>query len=262
MDIEQTALWVIDVDRRLITIKAFVKEKILHPSEIAKESHRSIQNISRALHELEKQGIVKGIDEKKSWKKYILTEKGKKVLNEIEKNIQLKKPMKIFYGAAIQGAENRKKRSKIHQVFIDTIKEQGFEVYTEHTTGKSYGEAIEKLERSIGPIPKKDIDRRIYVRNKMIEGIEGNILAAVFEVSTPSLGTGVEIAHAYLRPRIGLSTIPILALYEKDYWPNKLSTMIRGISDKELPYFILKEYENIGDVKKIIYEFLTKYAKE
>jgi len=59
MDIKQTALWVIDVDRRLITIKAFVKEKILHPSEIAKENHRSIQNISRALHELEKQGIVK-----------------------------------------------------------------------------------------------------------------------------------------------------------------------------------------------------------
>ena len=92
----------------------------------------------------------------------------------------------------------------------------------------------------------------------MIEGIEGNIIAAVFEVSTPSLGTGVEIAHAYLRPRLGLSTIPILALYEKDYWPNKLSTMIRGISDKELPNFILKEYENISDAERIINEFLKK----
>ena len=262
MDIKQIALWVIDVDRRLITLRAFSEEKFLHPSDIAKENHRSIQNISRAMHELEKQGIIKAIDEKKSWKKYILTEKGKKVLNEIEKKFQLTKEKKIFYGAAIQGAENRKKRSKIHQFLINTIKEQGFEVYTEHTTGKSYEEAIEKLEKAIGSIPKKDVDRRIYVRKKMIEGIEGNIIAAIFEVSTPSLGTGVEISHAYLRPRLGLSIIPILALYEKDYWPNKLSTMIRGISDKELPFFILKEYKNLSDAEKIIHDFFKKYAKE
>ena len=121
--------------------------------------------------------------------------------------------MKVFYGAAIQGAKNREERSKVHQFLINTIKKQGFEVVTEHTTGKSYEESIEKLEQAIGPIPKNITERRIYVSNKMIEGIEGNIIAAVFEVSTPSLGTGVEIAHAYLRPRLGLSTVPILALY-------------------------------------------------
>jgi predicted transcriptional regulator len=85
MDVKESALWVIDVDRRLITIKAFKKEKILHPSDIAKESHRSIQNISRAVHELEKQEMIRPIDEKVSWRKYILTDKGKKVLNEIER---------------------------------------------------------------------------------------------------------------------------------------------------------------------------------
>ena len=87
MDTKQSALWVIDVDRRLITIKAFNKEKILHPSDIAKDSHRSIQNISRALHELEEKGIVKGIDQKTTWRKYLLTDKGKKTLIEIEKII-------------------------------------------------------------------------------------------------------------------------------------------------------------------------------
>lgn len=85
MDIKEIALWVIDVDRRLITLKAFKKEKIQHPSLIAKENHRSIQNISRAIHELEEQNIVRPIDEKVSWKKYILTDTGKKVLLEIEK---------------------------------------------------------------------------------------------------------------------------------------------------------------------------------
>jgi predicted transcriptional regulator len=85
MNIKESALWAIDVDRRLITIKAFKKEKILHPSDIAKENNRSIQNISRAIHELENQGILKPIDEKVTWRKYILTDRGKKVLDEIDK---------------------------------------------------------------------------------------------------------------------------------------------------------------------------------
>jgi hypothetical protein len=166
--------------------------------------------------------------------------------------------MKVFYGAAIQGAENREKRASIHKKIIELIKKQGFEVYTEHTTGKTYEEAIQKLEQSIGNMPKDGLKRRIFVRNKMIEGIESDIIAAVFEVSNPSLGTGVEIAHAYLRPRIGLKEIPILALYEKDYWPNKLSTMIGGISSKELPNFNLVEYTSIDDIENIIQNFFRE----
>ena len=169
--------------------------------------------------------------------------------------------MKVFYGAAIQGAENREKRSFIHKTIIDLIKKQGFEVYTEHTMGKTYEEAIKKLEESIGKMPKDDLKRRIFVRNNMIEGIESDIVAAVFEVSTPSLGTGVEITHAYLRPRMGIKEIPILALYEKDYWPNKLSTMIRGISNEVLPNFNLIEYKNIDDLDNIIQKFFSKVRK-
>ena len=165
--------------------------------------------------------------------------------------------MKIFFGAAIQGANNRKERSETYQFFINIIKKQGFEVYTEHSTGKTYEEAIKKLEQAIAPIPRKGKQRRIYVRNKMIEAIEGNIRAAIFEVSTPSLGTGVEIAHAYLRPRLGLSTIPILALYQKDYWPNKLSTMIQGISQNDIPHFNLKEYEDKDEAERIIKKFVN-----
>jgi predicted transcriptional regulator len=85
MDIRESAIWVIDVDRRLVTIRAFKKEKILHPSDIAKENNRSIQNISRAIHELEAQGILEPLDKKRTWRKYLLTDKGKKVLTEIEK---------------------------------------------------------------------------------------------------------------------------------------------------------------------------------
>jgi hypothetical protein len=163
----------------------------------------------------------------------------------------------VFYGAAIQGAKDRKERSQVHEFFITTIQKQGYEVYTEHTTGKTYEEAIQKLEKAIGPIPKDELKRKRYVRNKMIDGVEGDIKAAIFEVSTPSLGTGIELAHAYLRPRMGLFLIPVLALYEKDYWPNKLSTMIKGISKEDVPHFTLKEYKTLKDGKEIINEFLN-----
>ena len=166
---------------------------------------------------------------------------------------------RVFYGAAIQGSKNRKERSHVHEFIIEKIKEQGFEVSTEHTTGKTYDEAIKKLECAIGPLPKDEFQRKIFVRNKMLEAVEGDVVAAVFEVSNPSLGTGVEIAHAYLRPRLGLPLIPVLALYEKDYWPNKLSTMIKGISKEDVPHFSLKEYEDLDEVGIILSSFLNKF---
>jgi hypothetical protein len=60
---------------------------------------------------------------------------------------------------------------------------------------------------------------------------------------------------------MGIKEIPILALYEKDYWPNKLSTMIRGISNDELPNFNLIEYKNIDDLDNIIQKFFNKVKK-
>ncbi len=169
--------------------------------------------------------------------------------------------MRIFYGSAIQGAKNREERAETNRFFIETIKEQGFEVMAEHTTGKSLEEATKILEEKIGPIPKEGLERRTYIQNKIIELIEGDIAGAIFEVSIPSLGTGVEIAHAYLRPRMGLKEIPVLALYEKDYWPNKLSTMIRGIDPKKVSNFTLMEYTTLEEAKKHVEEFLGKIQK-
>lgn len=166
--------------------------------------------------------------------------------------------MKVFYGSAIQGAKNREERAGTNRFFIEAVKEQGFEVTTEHTTSKSLEEATRILERKIGPIPKEGLERRTFIRNKMIEFIEGDIAAAIFEVSIPSLGTGIEIAHAYLRSRTGLEKIPVLALYEKDYWPNKLSTMIKGIDPKTVPHFTLKEYSSLEEAKNHIKEFLNR----
>ena len=89
MDMRQEALWVIDVDRRVITLRAFRKSPVLHPSDISKDVGRSTQNISHALHEMEERGIVENIDEKSTWKKYMLTDNGKKILKEVEKILEI-----------------------------------------------------------------------------------------------------------------------------------------------------------------------------
>lgn len=165
--------------------------------------------------------------------------------------------MDVFYGGAIQGAQNRKERADVHQYIINKIKKLGYHVLTEHTTGTSYAEAINRLEESIGPLPKDELLRRQYVRDKMIQFVEGDITASVFELSIPSLGTGIEFAHAYLRPKIGLSEIPVLGLYQKDYWPNKLSTMIRGLTKKTAPQVTIYEYESIEDAEQYLENFFN-----
>jgi len=164
--------------------------------------------------------------------------------------------MNVFYGAAIQGLRDKSERVELNQFLINCIKENGFNVSTEHTSGKTYEEVMKKMEEAIGKMPEGDLNRRVFVRDKMIEAIEGDVCACVFEVSVPSLGTGVEIAHAYLRPRMGLPVVPVLALYEKGYWPNKLSSMIRGISPDVAPHFVLKEYVDSDEARTILLDFL------
>lgn len=165
--------------------------------------------------------------------------------------------MKVFFGAAIQGVINRGERADTYRRLLDAIKALGHSIVTEHSAAKDYASTLLALETTYGALPADDRERRIAVRNKMIEGVEGDIDAAVFEVSTPSLGTGIEIAHAYLRPRLGLEAIPILALYQKGFWPHHLSTMIRGISQEAVPHFHLQDYDTAEDAAKLISEFFA-----
>jgi hypothetical protein len=165
--------------------------------------------------------------------------------------------MKIFFGAAIQGASDIEERIPIYRTIIDSLKSSGHEVVTEHTTGNTREERAKLLDSAIGPLPPKGIERTVYIRDRMISEIEGAIDAAVFEVSVPSLGTGIEIAHAYLRGERNLKPIPILALYQKDYWPNKLSSMIRGITPKTVSCLTLKEYATPDEAMACLNSFIT-----
>ncbi|MBP1908936.1 winged helix-turn-helix domain-containing protein [Methanolobus bombayensis] len=83
--VDELILWVISVDRRLILMEAMKNHTIIKASDIAHETNRSTQNISRALKELEDKDLIKCLTpEKVTWKKYALTTKGKKVLKKME----------------------------------------------------------------------------------------------------------------------------------------------------------------------------------
>jgi hypothetical protein len=79
--------------------------------------------------------------------------------------------MKIFFGAAIQGAHNRKERARVHRLIIDAIKSCGSEVVSEHATGRDYDTTAQLLEKTLETLPPKGMERTVLIRNKMIEFI-------------------------------------------------------------------------------------------
>ncbi len=87
VNIDGLSMWVLGVDRRLIVLKMMHEKKMLQASDIADSTDRSLQNISYAMRELEKQGLIKCITpDKATWKKYIPTERGTEVFLYLKKN--------------------------------------------------------------------------------------------------------------------------------------------------------------------------------
>jgi DNA-binding MarR family transcriptional regulator len=77
--------WVLSVERRVLVIRALETAGAFSAADIAIKSDRSVQNISHAIHELEEKELIECITpEKQTWKKYLLTPKGKAVLDEMK----------------------------------------------------------------------------------------------------------------------------------------------------------------------------------
>ncbi|WP_406657102.1 sugar-specific transcriptional regulator TrmB [Methanolobus sp. ZRKC2] len=82
---DELLIWVISVDRRLVLMEAMKGHTVIKASDIAHETNRSTQNISRALKELEDKDLIKCLTpEKTTWKKYVLTNTGKEILQKME----------------------------------------------------------------------------------------------------------------------------------------------------------------------------------
>jgi predicted transcriptional regulator len=87
INIDELTMWVLGVDRRLVVLKMMHEKKMIKASDIADTTDRSLQNISYAMRELEERGLVQSLTPgKKTWKKFILTEKGTEVFENLKKN--------------------------------------------------------------------------------------------------------------------------------------------------------------------------------
>lgn len=83
--IDELAKWVISVDRRLVLMETMKGHTVVKASDIAHETSRSTQNISRALKELTDKDLIECLTpEKTTWKKYVLTDKGKDILKKLD----------------------------------------------------------------------------------------------------------------------------------------------------------------------------------
>lgn len=87
MEIDELTRWVLSVDRRILVMKEIHENELIKASEISEKTERSLQNISRALRELEDHGLIECLTpEKHTWKRYILTEKGTQIFEKLRKN--------------------------------------------------------------------------------------------------------------------------------------------------------------------------------
>jgi predicted transcriptional regulator len=87
VNIDELTMWVLGVNRRLIVLKMMHEKRMIQASDIADSTERSLQNISYAMREMEEQGLIKCITpDKRTWKKFILTEKGTEVFEKLKEN--------------------------------------------------------------------------------------------------------------------------------------------------------------------------------
>ena len=87
VNIDGLTMWVLGVDRRLIVLKMMHEKRMIQASDIADSTERSLQNISYAMRELEEHGLIQSLTPgKKTWKKFILTEKGSEIYEKLKKN--------------------------------------------------------------------------------------------------------------------------------------------------------------------------------
>ncbi len=87
INIDELTMWVLGVDRRLVVLKMMYDKRMIQASDIADSTDRSLQNISYAMRELEERGLIQSLTPgKKTWKKFILTDKGIEIFEKLKKN--------------------------------------------------------------------------------------------------------------------------------------------------------------------------------
>ena len=164
--------------------------------------------------------------------------------------------LKIYYSGSMNGAPEPDPEFawKLVQYMI----QNGADVPSEHVSARTLQEREEIIARRSGKTIEQlksnpPSDSNIYTQD--LEWVD-QATHLVALVNGPSLGVGMEIEHAILKPRLGLNETPILCLVQQDIRP-RLSRMVSGISLQKAPNFQLRTYQNLDQAQQHIFDFLT-----
>jgi len=137
--------------------------------------------------------------------------------------------MKVFFSGSIRGG---RQLISTYEHIINFVKSSGHTVLSEHVGVRNLEKVEEKMseqeifEKDIGWIEESD--------------------CVIADVTVPSVGVGYEVCHALAVGK------PVLCVYEVGA---KASAMVLGNTSE---FITVRSYSEMGEVKKIVREFLEK----
>ena len=154
-----------------------------------------------------------------------------------------KPPLKIYYSASIKG-ENVD--PELGYKVVTHLKQRGHDVLSEHVGARNSDEMNALLTQRSGT------DRTSLSKeagNRFVRAIDTEWVdaadAMVVVITGASLGVGMEIERALLKPERGLNVTPITVFVSSGYAPG-LSAMVSGVVSEQ---FAILTYETFDDIR-------------
>lgn len=177
-----------------------------------------------------------------------------------------KKPFqgkKVYFSGSIRGSNSLS--PKTYSDLINFIKKKGADVLTEFVGASNKDQRANLFFGQAGMSPdeiKKIKNPWVLARKIDFQWVdEADYLIA--EVTSPSIGVGMEIQRAKDKGDLGLNHTRILCLCRQEIIDNeKLSWMVKGITPKEHKDFYLVGYKTLLGAKRIMTRFLTNKLKQ
>ena len=174
-----------------------------------------------------------------------------------------KKPFqgkKVYFSAPIRGV--RENMPNLARDLVKFMKKVGADVLSEFVVANLGKTMDQAFSRKSGVSLLKSKEPWIIARQIDFQWVdEADYLVA--EVTSPSLGVGMEIQRAKDKEALGFNHTKILCLCRQEVMDKeKLSWMIKGVTSEEHKNFYLVGYKTLPGAKRVITRFLTDKLKQ
>ena len=169
--------------------------------------------------------------------------------------------LKVYYSGTIKGSPELD--PELPWNLVRFMAENGADVLSEHVAARSPKEMDEIRARRTGRTIEQlyaEPEPWFGIRRQDLEWVDQSDCVVAL-VNAPSLGVGMEIQHAILKPNVGKNVTPVLCLVRSEVL-QRLSFMVRGITSEENPGFELREYSTTEQAQQHIFDFLSRRKAE